>query len=90
MSDYLSINTAQFLQLDTNIRTSATSIFNAQEAYENAFEDVIQETTVDETSKTEERKINFSNLGPPAGFFLDVSMLSEEDKLEISSMCNTY
>ena len=62
MSDYLSINTAQFLQLDTNIRTSATSIFNAQEAYENAFEDVIQETTVDETSKTEERKINFSNL----------------------------
>ena len=91
MSNYLSINTSQFLQLDTNIRVSATSTFNAQEAYDNLFEDVMSEK-INEVQQEESKanKINFSNLGPPAGFFLDVSMLSEEDKIEISSMCNTY
>ena len=91
MSDYLSINTSNFLQLETNIRTSATSTFNTQDAFENAFEDIISEK-ITETNQEENKinKINFSNLGPPAGFFLDVSMLSDEDKLEVSSMCNTY
>lgn len=87
MINEIGINSAQFLQLDTNIRTSSTSTFNAQEAYENTFED----TLLDITSKNEEEKenkINFSNLGAPAGFFLDTSLLSEEDKLEIN--CCSY
>ena len=91
MSDHLSINTANFLQLDTNIRTSATSTFSTQDAYDNAFEDIMADK-IQENNQEEYRnnKINFSNLGPPAGFFLDVSMLSDEDKLEVSSMCNIY
>ena len=87
MINEIGINSAQFLQLDTNIRTSSTSAFNAQEAYENTFED----TMLDIASKNEEEKenkINFSNLGAPAGFFLDTSLLSEEDKLEIN--CCSY
>ena len=91
MSDYLSINTSQFLQLDTNIRTSSTSAFNAQDAYENVFEDVMSEKINEiQQEETKLNKVNFSYLGPPAGFFLDVSMLSEEDKIEVSSMFNTY
>ena len=91
MSDYLSINTAQFLQLDTNIRTSATSTFDAQNAFENVFEDVVSDKINEiNQEETKNNKVNFSNLGPPAGFFLDVSLLSEEDKIEVSSMCNTY
>lgn len=91
MSDYLSINTSQFLQLDTNIRTSATTTFSAQDAYENIFEDVMSEK-INEIQQEEIKpnRLNFSNLGPPAGFFLDVSLLSEEDKIEVSSMFNTY
>lgn len=87
MTNEISLNTAQFLQLDTNIRTSSTSAFNMQEAYENTFEDVILEVA----SKNEEEnqnKISNSFLGAPAGFFLDTSLLSEEDKLEIN--CCTY
>ena len=90
MTRDISLNSAQFLQLEPNIRVSSTSTFNSQEAYENTFEDVMLE----QANKIEEEKkpmqINFSNLGPPAGFFLDVSLLSEQDKLEISSMCSTY
>lgn len=87
MTNEISLNTAQFLQLDTNIRTSSTSAFNMQEAYENTFEDVILEVA----SKNEEENQNrtsFSSLGAPAGFFLDTSLLSEEDKLEIN--CCSY
>ena len=87
MINEISLNSAQFLQLDTNIRTSATSTFNAQEAYENTFEDVILEVATKEQEE-KENKINFSSLGAPAGFFLDTSLLSEEDKLEIN--CCSY
>ena len=80
------MNSIQFLQLDTNIRTSATSVFNANDAYENTFEDAL----LDIASKEEEngKKINFISLGAPAGFFLDTSLLSEEDKLDIN--CCSY
>ena len=81
------LNTAQFLQLDTNIRTTSTSAFNAQEAYENTFEDAILEV-ISKAQEEKENKIAFSNLGAPAGFFLDTSLLSEEDKLDIN--CCSY
>ena len=87
MLNEISLNSAQFLQLDPNIRVSSTQNFNAQEAYENAFEDVMLETA-NKIEEEKENKINFSNLGAPAGFFLDTSLLSEEDKLEIN--CCSY
>ena len=78
MTSQIGINSSQFLQLDSDIRISATSSFNAQEAYETQFEDILLE----QTSKAEEEqqknnKINFYNLGAPAGFFLDNSLLEE-------------
>jgi len=87
MINDISLNSSQFLQLDTNIRTSSTSAFNAQEAYENTFEDVMLDV-VSKIEEEKENKVNFSNLGAPAGFFLDTSLLSEEDKLEIN--CCSY
>ena len=77
----------KILELDTNIRTSSTSAFNAQEAYENAFEDAMLEV-VSKAQEEKENKMSFCNLGAPAGFFLDTSLLSEEDKLDIN--CCTY
>ena len=87
MINEINANSTYFLQLDADIRTSATSTFNAQEAYENAFEDVILEV-VSKNEEENQNKISFSNLGAPAGFFLDTSLLSEEDKLEIN--CCSY
>lgn len=89
MINETNLNSAQFLQLTPNIRTSSISVFNAQEAYENAFEDVLLET-ISDSKEEKESKVNFSNLGVPAGFFLDTSLLNEEDKIEISSQCCTY
>ncbi len=83
------INVANFLELDTNIRTSSTSTFNSQEAYENAFEDVMLDV-VSKAQEEKDNKISYSNLGAPAGFFLDTSLLSEEDKLEVSTSFNAY
>lgn len=83
MLDKIGLNQAQFLQLDTDIRVSSNATFNAQEAFENVFEDVAIEIANEEQTSN---KINFSNLGAPAGFFLDTSLLSEQDKLEVSSI----
>lgn len=83
MLNEISLNTSQFLQLATDIRTSSTSTFNAQEAYENSFEDVMMDVAL-KNEEEKENKINFTNLGMPAGFFLDTSLLSEEDKLEVN------
>lgn len=90
MINQIGLNSFQFLQLETDIRTSSTSAFNAQEAYENAFEDVLLETVSKSQDEEKENKVNFSNLGAPAGFFLDTSLLNEEDKLEIASQCCSY
>ena len=84
----INVNTADFLHLDTNIRTSATATFNAQEAYENSFEDVLLEVVTKTQEEEKENKISFSNLGAPAGFFLDTSLLSEEDKIDVG--CCSY
>ena len=79
MINDISLNSAQFLQLENNIRVSSNFSFNAQEAYENTFEDTLLDV-VSKAEEEKENKINFSNLGAPAGFFLDTSLLSEEDK----------
>lgn len=84
------LNSAQFLQLDSNIRTSSTNAFNAQEAYDNAFEDVMLDVVSKIEEEEKENKVSFLNLGAPAGFFLDTSLLNEEDKLEITSQCCSY
>ena len=77
MINNISMNSAQFLQLDTDIRTTSTSTFNAQDAYENTFEDVVSEIVNKTQEEERNNKINFSNLGAPAGFFLDTSLLDE-------------
>ena len=87
MINEIGLTSSQFLQLDTNIRTSSTSVFNSQEAYENTFEDAMLDI-VSKSEEEKENKINFSNLGAPAGFFLDTSLLSDEDKLDIG--CCSY
>jgi len=75
----IGLNTTQFLQLDSDIRISATSAFNAQEAYETTFEDVLLDNVskVEEEQQQKNNKVNFYNLGAPAGFFLDNSLLEE-------------
>ena len=91
MTNEIGLNSAQFLQLNNDIRTSATSTFNAQEAYDNTFEDVLlEQVSKTQENKQENNKVKFYNLGVPAGFFLDTSLLSEEDKLEINSSCCSY
>lgn len=85
----IELNTSQFLQLNNDIRITSNSVFNAQEAYENAFEDVLNEEVIkinEENQKT--NKINFYNLGAPAGFFLDNSLL-EEMELNNSNLSNS-
>ena len=86
MTQEISLNTAQFALLNPDIRVSATSTFNAQEAYENTFEDVL----LDQVSKTHEQnqknnEVKFYNLGAPAGFFLDNSLLEQMEAPEIES-----
>ena len=90
MINEIGINSAEFLQLEPNIRTSSTNVFNAQEAYDNAFEDALLDVVSKTQEEQKENKVNFSNLGAPAGFFLDTSLLNEEDKMEIASQCCSY
>lgn len=88
----IELNTSQFLQLNSDIRVTSNSVFNAQEAYESTFEDVINEEVIkinQENQETEKNhKINFYNLGAPAGFFLDNSLL-EEIELNNSNLSNS-
>ena len=52
MINNVSIDVTQMLNIASDVRISASSSFNAQEAYENTFEDLIQEEVI----KTEEEK----------------------------------
>ena len=86
MTSEIGFNSTQFLQLQNDIRISSTSTFNAQEAYDNTFEDVLLETvSKEQENKLEENKSKFYNLGVPAGFILDNSLLEEMEALELSS-----
>ena len=84
MINETNLNLAEFYQLQTDIRVSSTSAFNAQEAYENVFEDVLMEQITEATQVQHEQKpckVNFYNLGPPPGFFIEATFLSEESKI---------
>lgn len=86
MTSEIGFNSTQFLQLQNDIRISSTSTFNAQEAYDNTFEDVLLDTvSKEQETKSQENKAKFYNLGVPAGFILDNSLLEEMEALELSS-----
>lgn len=78
MTNGISFNTNQMLNLENQVRITANAIFNVQDAYETAFEDVIQEQAlkIEEDAQKQQRNQYF-NLGMPAGFILDTSMLDE-------------
>ena len=75
MINNFSIDVNQMLNLGSDVRISASSSFNAQEAYENTFEDLIQEESTKTEQEKKEYKINFDALGMPPGFILDTSLL---------------
>ena len=79
MTSEINLNSTDFLMLENQIRITANSSFNAQEAYENTFEDVLLEQSTKVLQEEKEnnfiKEINFSNLGMPAGFVLDTSLL---------------
>ncbi len=68
MINTISFNATQMLALDSSVEISSQATFNAQEAYENTFEDVLQETV----SQVELNKINnVQNLGKPCNFNIE-------------------
>ena len=56
------------LSLQNNVRLSATSSFNFQEASENIFEDMVVEESNQQEVKKQEEKINLNTLGKPSGY----------------------
>lgn len=86
MTSEIGFNSTQFLQLHNDIRISSTSTFNAQEAYDNTFQDVLlDEVSKVQETKQQENKQKFYNLGVPAGFILDNSLLEQMEGIELSS-----
>ncbi len=93
MTESINLNTNGLLNLQNDIRISSSNIFNAQDAYETSFEDVL----LDEVSKEQQEtaksnnEIKFANLGMPTGFNLDTSLLDEMEKGAFdSSNSNSY
>lgn len=80
-----SINTSQISNLENNIRISATSSFNAKDAYETIFEDVISKKTLDEETEKINQTQNRS-LGAPPGFW----NIDESDSLTSNVAVNFY
>ena len=78
MTNSISFDNSQMLYLDSGIRISSTSVFNAQEAYETSFEDLmLEEATKIEENNQKQQNNNFINIGMPPGFNLDTSFLEE-------------
>ena len=93
MTESINFNTNGLLNLESDVRISSNNIFNAQDAYENSFEDVLS----DEISKNQQEnqkttnEIKFTNLGMPSGFNLDTSLLDEIEKgAQDSSNSNSF
>ena len=93
MTESINFNTNSLFNLENDVRISSNNIFNAQDAYENSFEDIL----LDEVSKEQQetKKIinepKFSNLGMPLGFNLDTSLLDEIEKgAQDSSNSNSF
>ena len=57
----VSFNSAQMLALDSNVSINSISTFNAQEAYENTFEDVVQENISQNEAAKNNNQSSFSN-----------------------------
>ena len=57
----VSFNSAQMLALDSNVSINSISTFNAQEAYENTFEDVVQENISQNEVAKNDNQSSFSN-----------------------------
>jgi hypothetical protein len=84
----ISFNTSEMLRLDDRVSINSISSFNAQEAYENTFEDVLAE----EVLKSEEQNnkkidIELKSLGMPANFELE-KQLSENENTDFSKNKN--
>ena len=78
LTSEISLDSSQMLYLDSSIRISSTSVFNAQEAYESSFEDIMLEETVKiEENNQKQQKSSFLNIGMPPGFNLDTSFLEQ-------------
>ena len=62
---------SKMLSLDYDVRISASSSFNAQAAYENTFEDVISEKTMQQEFEKKKLTSNSTMLGAPPGFWME-------------------
>ena len=96
MINGISTDMTGLLALNNNIRISNNSVFNAEEAYQSTFEDLLLETVAESSSDDNNGKIennnlstkpsspikNSLNLGIPSGFNLDTSLLEKIDKTE--------
>ncbi len=61
MINSIGFSASQMLNLESNTTINSTSTFNAQEAYENTFEDILLEQTSAEDQKNNYTKPNLSN-----------------------------
>lgn len=93
MTESINLNTNDLLNLQQDVRITSNNIFNAQDAYENSFEDVLLEEVTKEQQETQKirNEIKFTNLGMPSGFILDTSLLEEIEKgAQNGSNSNSY
>ncbi len=96
MINGISTDVTGLLALNNNIRISNTSVFNAEEAYQSTFEDLISETVANDAKDDEEIKTNKTpspiknslNIGIPSGFNLDTSLLEKIEEAENSNTQN--
>ena len=88
------INTTDVLSLQSNVRLSATSSFNFQEASENIFEDMVTEESNHQEVKNKEEKINLNTLGKPSGFEMYENYRENElnplSKVQMKLAINNY
>ena len=86
MTSSINLNSNQFYLLQNDIRISSTSTFSAQNAYEQAFEDVAQDVAREENNKIEENnRINYYNLGAPADFILNSFYIEEIENSQLTT-----
>lgn len=82
MTDSINLNTNGLLNLQSDVRITSNNIFNAQDAFENSFEDILLEEVSKEQQEAQKitNEIKYTNLGMPSGFNLDTSLLEEIEK----------
>lgn len=93
MTESINLNTNGLFNLQNDVRITSNNIFNAQDAFENSFEDILLEEVSKEQQETQKtiNEIKFANLGMPSGFNLDTSLLEEIEKgTQDNSDSNSY